>query len=86
MRLSLSLSKAFLSRLFLAVSCRQLTAKKSLLKKAFDNDKDSLITFRNDYAHGATPTDAQCQADLDRYGPRLQALVDQSAPLARGAD
>lgn len=60
---------------------KRVLHEKGFVSKAFQG-KDDLIAFRNGYAHGATPSDAQCQADLDRYGPRLQALVEQSAPLA----
>ncbi len=60
---------------------RTLTHKKSPLKKAFD-DGDNLIGFRNGYAHGATPLDSICQADLDKQGPRLDALLARAQGLA----
>ena len=49
--------------------------KRSPLRKAFD-DKDNLIAFRNGYAHGATPSDATCAADLERMKPRLEKLIE----------
>ena len=45
------------------------------LKKAFDAS-DNLIAFRNGYAHGATPSDEACRADLATYLPRFLALVE----------
>ena len=58
-----------------------LTAKKSKLRKSFDGD-DNLITFRNGYAHGATPSDKSCQKDLSKQGPRLNALFEAASELA----
>lgn len=54
--------------------------KKSRLKKAMDGE-DNLITFRNAYAHGATPSDAACEEDLQRMEPRVLALAADAAYL-----
>ncbi len=56
-------------------------ASKSPLFQALDGP-ESLIAFRNRYAHGATPDDATCLADLARVRPRVEALCDGAWPLA----
>jgi hypothetical protein len=47
------------------------------LKQAFDGH-GNLITFRNGYAHGATPSDEVCRADLQRELPRFLALLEKA--------
>ena len=54
--------------------------KKSLLFKAMEGEHN-LLSLRNAYAHGATPDDASCQADLDALRPRLETLLDAAWPL-----
>lgn len=55
---------------------KELLYDKSNIKKAFDG-KNNLITFRNSYAHGATPTNAVCKKDLEELWPRMmQLLID----------
>ena len=44
----------------------QLQILKSERKKRKSNF-DAVITLRNSYAHGATPTDAQCEADIKKF-------------------
>lgn len=43
--------------------------------------KNNLISFRNSYAHGATPEDRQCKEDIARYAPRLFRAVAASDGL-----
>ena len=45
------------------------------LDKALNNEKTNVIAFRNGYAHGATPTDAQCEADIKKFEPFLTQLI-----------
>jgi hypothetical protein len=52
----------------------ELIGDKSKIRKAFDGEKN-LITFRNDYAHGATPNDADCRKHLALYWPRVKELL-----------
>ncbi len=54
--------------------------KRGLLFRALEGE-DNLITLRNRYAHGATPGEAACRADLERYEPRLRALVQGAGHL-----
>ena len=37
-----------------------------------------LVAFRNKYAHGATPSDSVCDADLAEYEPVIYELVEAS--------
>jgi hypothetical protein len=46
------------------------------LDKALNADKTNVIAFRNGYAHGATPTDAQCEADIAKFDPFLKKLLE----------
>ena len=55
-------------------------AKGSALFKALEGERN-LLAFRNGYAHGATPDDAECRADLAEMRPRLDALCDAAWPL-----
>jgi hypothetical protein len=52
-------------------------AKGSALSKALDGD-ESLIALRNEYAHGATPGDDACAADVARARPRLDRLCAEA--------
>jgi len=63
---------------------RMLTTKQSKLKQAFDGN-NNLIAFRNAYAHGATPSDADCQRDVARYGEVLCRLVAGARELSEVA-
>jgi hypothetical protein len=45
------------------------------LDKALNNEKTNVVAFRNGYAHGATPSDAQCTADIRRFEPFLDQLL-----------
>ncbi|MFD3393417.1 NACHT domain-containing protein [Aquirufa sp. OSTEICH-129V] len=45
------------------------------LEKALQNEKTNVIAFRNGYAHGATPTDAQCLTDIQKFDPFLKQLM-----------
>ena len=51
------------------------------LKEAFDG-KNNLISFRNSYAHGATPPEKECQDHLDQYSPVLRNLLESAHSLA----
>ena len=46
------------------------------LDKALNSDKTNVIAFRNGYAHGATPTDKQCVADILKFEPFLEKLLN----------
>lgn len=48
-------------------------------------DTDNFIAFRNRYAHGATPPDAACTADLAKYEPRLRTAIGKAAYLSDAA-
>ena len=45
------------------------------LDKALQSEKTNVIAFRNGYAHGATPTDAQCETDIKKFDPFLMHLM-----------
>jgi hypothetical protein len=46
-----------------------------LLFDKSNNDKTNIISFRNRYAHGATPTDKDCEADIIQFEPFLLKLL-----------
>jgi len=46
------------------------------LDKALHNKKTNVIAFRNEYAHGATPTDEVCTADIHKFEPFLTKLLN----------
>ena len=46
------------------------------LDKALNVEKTNVIAFRNGYAHGATPIDAQCEADIKKFEPFLTQLLE----------
>jgi hypothetical protein len=58
----------------------ELIYKNSLLKKAFDSE-DNLITFRNKYAHGATPSEEVCGEELAEKWPKIEKLLGQIKAL-----
>ena len=45
------------------------------LDKDLDNSKTNVISFRNEYAHGATPSDELCMEDIKRFEPFLESLL-----------
>ena len=45
------------------------------LDKALNADKTNVIAFRNGYAHGATPSDSSCEADIKKHEPFLHKLL-----------
>jgi hypothetical protein len=47
-----------------------------LLFDKTNNDKTNIISFRNRYAHGATPTDEDCEADILQFEHFLLKLLD----------
>ena len=57
-------------------------AKKSPLSQALEGERN-LLALRNAYAHGATPDDEECRADLATMRPRLDALLDAAWPLVK---
>lgn len=58
----------------------ELLNTRSALFKAF-NGENNLISFRNTYAHGATPSDATCKKDLAEMAPRVMSLLETSTSL-----
>lgn len=54
--------------------------KKGALFKALEGE-NNLIRFRNGYAHGATPSDMQCEADLKRYFPVVRDVLQKADHL-----
>ena len=59
---------------------KELLSDKSSIKKAFDGN-NNLISFRNRYAHGATPSNAACKKDLEELWPRMLQLITDAASL-----
>ena len=53
----------------------QLQILKSERKKRKSNF-DDVIALRNSYAHGATPTDAQCEIDIKKFDSFLTQLME----------
>ncbi len=51
------------------------------LKSAFDG-KDNLISFRNSYAHGATPPEEECREHLKQREPAVRDLIYSASTLA----
>lgn len=45
------------------------------LDKALNNEKTNVIAFRNGYAHGATPSDEACMADIAKFESFLLKLL-----------
>jgi hypothetical protein len=45
------------------------------LEKTLRRKKTDVIAFRNTYAHGATPCDAQCESDIQKFDPFLKQLM-----------
>lgn len=42
----------------------------------WDKDVDDVTKLRNTYAHGATPDDSSCQADIDEFSPILTKWLE----------
>ena len=51
-------------------------AEFTALDKALNANKTNVIAFRNGYAHGATPTDEQCESDIKKFDPFLKKLLE----------
>ena len=45
------------------------------LDKALNNEKTNVISFRNGYAHGATPSEEDCIKDIKQFEPFLELLL-----------
>jgi len=61
---------------------KELLHKNSSIKKAFDGE-NNLISFRNKYAHGATPSDDLCTKDLNEVWPRMLQLFEDAVSLQK---
>jgi hypothetical protein len=59
---------------------QELLSSKSTIKKAFDGE-NNLIAFRNNYAHGATPSDEACFKDLETVWPKVMQLLQDAHSL-----
>ena len=46
------------------------------LDKALNSDKTNVIAMRNGYAHGATPSDDDCEIDIKKFDPFLTQLME----------
>ena len=46
------------------------------LDKALNLDKTNVIAMRNGYAHGATPSDDECEIDIKKFDPFLTQLME----------
>ena len=44
-------------------------------KKFLSGGKNDIISFRNSYAHGATPSDDSCTKDVERLTPALEEMI-----------
>ena len=57
--------------------------KSAILKAHFDTSdpKYNLITFRNSYAHGATPSDDECSKELAARRPQVFGLLERATWL-----
>ena len=53
------------------------------LDKSLNSDKTNVIAFRNGYAHGATPSDNQCENDIQKFEPYLEKLLGLVRRLPR---
>ena len=49
-----------------------------LLDKALNNENTNIISVRNGYAHGATPSDEDCERDINQFESFLQLLLRSS--------
>ena len=45
-------------------------------KKFLSGGKNDIISFRNSYAHGATPSDDSCRKDVERLTPALEDMIN----------
>jgi len=55
--------------------CNDFAIAFEALDKALNQEKTNVISFRNGYAHGATPTDEQCENDIKQFEPFLNTLL-----------
>ena len=55
--------------------CNDFAKAFETLDKALNQEKTNVISFRNGYAHGATPTDEQCENDIKQFEPFLNTLL-----------
>jgi hypothetical protein len=55
--------------------CNDFAKAFETLDKALNQEKTNVISFRNGYAHGATPTDEQCENDIKQFEPFLNSLL-----------
>jgi hypothetical protein len=55
--------------------CNDFSTAFEGLDKALNQEKTNVISFRNGYAHGATPTDEQCENDINQFEPFLNTLL-----------
>lgn len=55
--------------------CNDFATAFEALDKALNQEKTNVISFRNGYAHGATPTDEQCENDIKQFEPFLNILL-----------
>ena len=46
------------------------------LDKALNSDKTNVVAMRNGYAHGATPSDDECEIDIKKFDPFLTQLME----------
>jgi len=58
----------------------ELLNRDSPIRTAYESD-DNLIAFRNMYAHGATPSEAQCRTDYNRVLPIVEKLLQETISL-----
>ena len=56
-------------------SCNEFVTDFEDLDKALNINKTNIISFRNGYAHGATPADEQCKNDIQQFEPFLNTLL-----------
>ncbi len=54
------------------------------LRAHMDGQQNNFISFRNDYAHGATPPDEMCRTDIARFEPLLRQVVASATHLREG--
>jgi hypothetical protein len=60
---------------------KELLNGKSSIKKAFDGE-NNLISFRNSYAHGATPSDEACIKDINTIWPKMLQMLQDAESLS----
>jgi len=55
--------------------CHDFASAFEALDVALNKEKTNVISFRNGYAHGATPSDEQCENDIQQFEPFLNKLL-----------